>query len=525
MNWRSIGNLIYLRYKLMWAKMRSRGGRIALFFAGLVSFLLLLALSSAGGVGAGVIAIRSGSAEQVAQIVLSGLFLNATFCSILLGFGVNTAFTDAELKRYPLAALERFVVRHIIGLADPMWFLFLAVGSGLIAGLSMFGSYSLANGIVGLLLFFFCTYLFTHILSAWIDRLMDANLGYAALLVLMMLLGFVRTIIATFQNKAALFAKLLSVLRFTPPFGAAEILTHTGPDRFFGVAVVAGWLVILSAIMTALERRRASWKQAMSDRHSLWDSPLDSIAALFGPRIAPLVGCWLRFYLRNKRFRLLSFLALPIAAYAVFPMGQPRHGGSIFLGVLGCLPLVTFLGVSRIGVNLYGYTAGLRRLYLLPVEHGATLRAGSYAGLLLGAAWIPPAAILWAVFAPRPLDARVVGMPVINAVTALFLFHGLGLWTSVYAPRRGNYDKIFGTITDVSPWGNAVFIGTMLGSMILPSVLRSVAPRAIDPANWWLTLPAASFAIILYLASLLFVPSTVPGRSEALLALVEGRTS
>jgi hypothetical protein len=354
---------------------------------------------------------------------------------------------------------------------------------------------------------------------------MDANLGYAVLFVLMMLLGFVPTINATLQNKPALFAKILPVLRFTPPFGAAEIMTHTGPERLFGVAVVAGWLVILSAIMTVLERRRVSWKQTVSDPHSLWDSPLDSIAALFGPRIGPLVGCWLRFYLRNKRFRLLSFLALPIAAYAVFPMGQPRHGGSIFLGVLGCLPLVTFLGTSRIGVNLYGYTAGgLRRLYVLPVEHGATLRAGSYAGLLLGAVWIPPAAILWAVFAPRPLDARVVGMPVINAVTALFLFHGLALWTSVYAPRRGNYDKTFGTITDVSPWGNAVFMGTMLGSMFLPSVLRSVAPRAIDPANWWLTLPPASFAIILYLVSLIFVPNTVPGRREALLAIVEGKT-
>ena len=45
MNWRAIGNLIYLRYKLMWARTRSRAGRIALFFVG----LLLIRQSSATG--------------------------------------------------------------------------------------------------------------------------------------------------------------------------------------------------------------------------------------------------------------------------------------------------------------------------------------------------------------------------------------------------------------------------------------------------------------------------------------------
>jgi hypothetical protein len=524
MNWRSIGNLIYLRYKLIWAKMRSRTGRIALFLVGLLSFLLLLALVSAGGVGAAVVAIQSGKAEQVAQILLSGLFLNAVFGSIVLGFGVSAAFTDAELKRYPLNALERFMVRHIVGLAEPFWFLFLAIGSGLVAGLSVFGSYSFTNGTVGLLLLFLCTYLLTRTLSVWIDQLMERNLGYAVLLVLMMLLGVAQVIRQIFQYNRAHLPNILPLLRFTPPFGAAEIMTHGGPERFFGVAVVSGWLVILSAIVTVIEHRRVSWKQTLPAPRSLWDSRLDSIPALFGRRMAPLVGCWLRFYLRNKRFRLLSVLSWPIAAFAVFPIGQPRQGGSIFLGVLGCLPLVTFLGASRIGVNLYGYTAGgLRRLYLFPVDHGATLRAGSYAGLILGAVSIPPAAILWAMLAPRPIDARVIVMPIINAVTALFLFHGLALWTSIYAPRRANYDKIFGTISDASPWGNAVFMGTMMGCMFLPSVLRSAAPWAVDPANWRLTLPAAGFAIIVYFVSLLFVPDAVPGRREAILAIVEGK--
>ena len=34
MNFELIGNLVRLRYKLLWAKTRSRNGRIALFMAG-----------------------------------------------------------------------------------------------------------------------------------------------------------------------------------------------------------------------------------------------------------------------------------------------------------------------------------------------------------------------------------------------------------------------------------------------------------------------------------------------------------
>jgi hypothetical protein len=523
MNWQSIGDLICLRYKLMWAKTRSRTGRIALFLVGLLSYLLLHALLTVGGAGAAIVAIRSGKAEHVAQILFSGLFLSAVVGSILLGFGMSAAFTDAELKRYPLDALERFMVRHIVGLADPFWFLFLAIGSGLIAGLSVFGSYSLVNGTVGLFLLLFCTYLLTRTLSAWIDQLMETNRGYTVLFVLMMLLGFVPVMRQIFQNNREFLPNILPVLRFTPPFGAAEFITHQGRERFFGGVVIVGWLVILSAIITVLERHRVSWKQTPGGAQSLWNSPLDSIAAVFGPRMAPLVGCWLRFYLRNRRFRLLAALTLPVVAGSSLYVGQPRHGGSIFIGVLGCLPVVTILATSRIAVNQYGYTGGgLRRLYLFPVDHGATLRAGSYAALLLGAVWIPPVAISWALFAPRPLDPRVVVMPVINAITALFLFHGLGLWTSIYAARRGNYDKTFGN--DMTLWGNVVFIGTLWGSMFLPAVLRSVAPWAMDPANWRLTFPPAGFAIVFYFVSLLSVPDTVPERREALLAIVEGKS-
>jgi hypothetical protein len=231
------------------------------------------------------------------------------------------------------------------------------------------------------------------------------------------------------------------------------------------------------------------------------------------------VGHWLRFYLRNNRFRMLYLFSMPLAAFLIFNMGHFRNGiGSPFAVAVGIFPIVTFMGTSRIAVNQYGYGGGaFRRFLLFPTDPAASLRAGSYAAVLLGAAMIPPAAILWAVFAPRPFDARMVAMPVINAVTMLFAFHGAGLWTTLYGPRRGNYDKSLGN--DMSLAGNVVVIGSMLGCMLMPAVLG----RALSPACWWMALPPAALGVAFYAASLRGASRAFPGRRERLLAVLEGK--
>jgi hypothetical protein len=227
---------------------------------------ITLALVSAGGIGAAVVAVRSGKAEEMAQIVLSGLFLNAVFGSVLLGFGMSAALTDAELKRYPLNRLERFTVRHIIGVVDPFWLLFQAIGSGLVVGLSIWGSYSLVSASVALLLFFFCSYSLTRALNIWMDQLLEARSGYVVVFALMMLIGFAPAmVLANFQNNRAFFQRILPLLRFTPPVGAATAITHQGSDAFFGLAVLAGWLVVPSAVITFVEHRQVSWKQTIPD--------------------------------------------------------------------------------------------------------------------------------------------------------------------------------------------------------------------------------------------------------------------
>jgi hypothetical protein len=141
MNWKRIGDLVRLRYKLMWAKRRSRNGKIALFVIGYLLFVMVAGLVGLGGVGAGIAAIQTRRAEAMAQVVLSGLFINAVLATILLGFGMSAVFSEAELRRYPLRERERFAARHFLGIVDPFWILVLIVELGLVFGIDAFGLY------------------------------------------------------------------------------------------------------------------------------------------------------------------------------------------------------------------------------------------------------------------------------------------------------------------------------------------------------------------------------------------------
>jgi hypothetical protein len=111
----------------MWARTRTRNGKIAWFFSGWLLLLMAAAFLALGGIGAGLRAIRSGKAGLIAEISLSAVYVQAILASVLLGFGMNSIFSETELRRYPLRARQRRFVRHFIGIADPFWFLFLAL--------------------------------------------------------------------------------------------------------------------------------------------------------------------------------------------------------------------------------------------------------------------------------------------------------------------------------------------------------------------------------------------------------------
>jgi len=521
MNTALIGELVKLRYKLLWAKTRSRNGRIALFLAGYLLLVLVIALLSTGGFGAGLLAVRSGKAEQIAQGVLTVLFLEAVLAANILGFGMSAIFSETELRRYPLAAVDRRIARHLTGILDPFWFLFLALELGLAVGLYVLGAGSFWFGLVAVLLLFAASYLLARVVGLFIDQMMQRKGGAAVLMALILTLAFLPSVVAPLIDKnPAMVADVARRLQFTPPFGAAAAMIHPDLAGVYGLATIVTWILGLAALLVWLENRPPQRQVAESVRVD-WDSPFDRAGALFGPRMGTLVGHWLRFYARNSRTRTMCVISLPLLGFLTYQLGHvSKASDGLFVAALGTFPMVTFLGTSRISVNQFGYVGGaFRRYFLLPTDPAATLRAASYAALAIGASLLPIALLAWVIFVP--FDARMVLMLLCAGLTGMFVLHGLGVWVTLFNPRKGNYNSNFGN--DLSLGGNILLIGGMLVSMFLPRLLHHFQPALVSPESWWMFLPLPLLALAFYRATLHSAGPVFVTRREKLLAIVEGR--
>jgi hypothetical protein len=523
MNTVLIAELVQLRYKLLWAKTRSRNGRIALFLAGYILLVMLISLLASGGFGAAIIAVRHGRAEMVARVALFALFVQALIATTILGFGMNAIFSETELRRYPLNSTERRIARHLIGIADPFWFLFLGLELGLAVGLYVNGVGSFWLGFIATLLLFVCNYLAARVLALMVDRVMQRKSGTFILLAVILTFSIGPSLLLpALKKNPAIGPAVLGVLRYTPPFGAAAAMVRTDAGALLGLASIFCWALGLAAALVALERRPPRQRVRAETTAMSWDGPMDRLAALFGPEDAPLVAHWLRFYFRNNRFRVLYVFSLPLMAFLTYNTSRSLGPNGVFAVALGTFACVCFLGTSRIAVNLFGYVGGaFRRYFLLPTDPAAALRTGSYASLLLGGSVLPIALLAWSILAPVPFDPRMLFMLAGTGLTGLFVFHALGLWVTLYNPRRGNYASSFGN--DLSLGGNIVLIGGMITCLVLPQLLVRMMPAAVSPGNWWSVIPLALAGIGFYVVSLKYAGALFVGRREKLLAVVEGK--
>jgi hypothetical protein len=528
MNFDLIGNLVRLRYKLLWAKTRSRNGRIALFMVCYVLLVLLIALLASGGFGAALLAVRTGKAEFVAQAVLSALYVEAVIAAVVLGFGVNAIFSEAQLRRYPLKARERRVARHFIGILDPFWFLILALELGLVVGLYVSSAASFWLGLIAVLLLLVSNYLLARVVALLLERLMQRKFGAAVLLGFFVCVGFLPAMLEpVLRGHRGTIAALLHVLAYTPPFAAAATMTRTDLAAFSGLLLQVWWLLGLAAAVVALERRPAPPAPRAAQTTAInWDTPYDRLAAFVGPGLGPLMAHWCRFYLRLNRFRTIYAIALPIAAMLMFALGRHAgtkgHLGSQFSATLSAFAILGCMGTVQFSVNQFGYVAGgFRRFFLLPVRPAAVLRAGSYTFMLMSSALILAGTLLFVVFAPFAFDARMLIMLVGAAVSSLFVFLGLGLWATLFGPRCCDYYSNFGN--DLSAAGNAVVIGGIMVVLLGPQLLANTWPAALAPDKWWMAIPMVLLAAAFYSASLQRAGAMLFARREKLLAIVEGK--
>lgn len=531
MSLRAIGQMVRLRYKLMWARTRFRSGRIALFAVGCLLLAMLVILLSAAGIGTGIIAIRSGKSQLVVQAVLGGLYVEALLASVLTGFGLSTVFTDAQLRRYPISAMERWITRHLIGIADPFWFLILTLEVGLATGICIMGDLNPLAVSSAVLLQFISNYLLARVVGLGIDRLVSRNAGSVLLVLLILVATFLASALGPLrENNKAIYVASLQVLNWTPPFGAAACIAKSGFEAIYGFSVLVGWVLGLGAVLTYIERLPPHARAAQSGNFH-WDNVFDRMGASVDRQNAPLIAFWLRFYWRNTRLRAMYALSLPVTAFLTFAFGkgmgklrvppQPIDPNSTFHVALGAIFVVSFLAMSRFAMNQFGYVGGaFRRFLLLPIDSAASMRAGSRASMLVGGSLIPVALFLWVVFG-GPFDARKLIMLLGSAVTGLFTQHAAALWVTLYGPRKVSYTSSAGN--DMSVMANVVVTGGTACALFTPQLLARHLPGAISPENCWVVVPVVSTAILFYVLSLRATSRLFTRKREGLMAVLEGK--
>jgi hypothetical protein len=366
-----------------------------------------------------------------------------------------------------------------------------------------------------------------RVVALLLDRLMQRKLGAAVLFGTIACIGFLPAILRpVLKGHRGAIAALLHVLSYTPPFAAAATMTRTDLAAFSNLLLQVWWLLGLAAALVALERRPPYTPRVAQSAAIAWDTPYERLAAFFGPRLGPLMAHWLRFYMRNTRFRTVYALALPVAGTLIFAMGRDvgrkGHFGTQFSAALSAFAILGCMGIVQCSVNQFGYVGGgFRRFFLLPAAPAAVLRAGSYTFLLMNSVLIVAGTLLFVLFSPFPFDVRMLTMLLGAAVTSLFMFLGLGLWATLFGPRCCDYYATFGN--DLSAVGNTVVIGGVLVVILGPQMLAKACPAALAPDKWWMAIPAVLLAAAFYFSSLERAGTMLLARREKLLAIVEGR--
>ena len=167
--------------------------------------------------------------------------MSALMWTLLLGFGMNAVFSEGEFRRYPVSASDRRLVKFFIGIADPFWFLILLCDLGLVVGIYVYGSASLGLGVLAVLLLVASNYALARTLGMLIDRLAETKMGSSIMLLLIMSVSMLPSVLVPMlRHNSELTERILAVLRFTPPFGAADAITASGTQAILRIVAGSG---------------------------------------------------------------------------------------------------------------------------------------------------------------------------------------------------------------------------------------------------------------------------------------------
>ncbi|MEP7337950.1 MAG: hypothetical protein ABI977_09420, partial [Acidobacteriota bacterium] len=448
--------LVRLRYKLLWANARTGNGKLAVLFAVYLIGGLFTLFFALGGLGLGAVlgTTEPVKAQYFARWILTGLFINGVGLSLLFGMGPRAAFSEEVLRRYPLDARERFFVRQVIGILDPVWLLLIAAAYGLAAGIILQGGGSIIRTLPAVTIFIVTSYLATIVLLTLIAIVMETRKGSGLLsMAVLMLVSFgplALTLLVKSQT-AAVWKTLDQILYYLPPGAAAMMIVgDTVVKALGGLVLLLFWCTALLWALEKLETRPVTTQVATPDS-IMWQDFYDQLSGLFGSRYAPLISKSLRYHMRCNmiRFSLVTAPVIVMAGKYVFP----RQGlQSEFIISMAIFFIMSSATAAAMMLDAFGFDdAGIRRYAIWPMHFVEALRAINLASLLLRGVAVLGSFALWLLFYSSNLPAwRVLVMTFCTALASLFLYNAAGFWTSVFSPKRMDFEAM---------WGNRLSFG------------------------------------------------------------------
>jgi len=516
-------SLLGLRYRLQWAHARTGGGRVVLFAVGWLFATLAGGLVALGGLGAAFSAVRLGQAGLVAHVTLGGTFVCATLTAIMLGVGVEPAFSDVQLRRYPLSPAGRRVTRHVTALMGPLWLVVLALNVGLAIGFCRLGIGRAWLAVPAALLLVLANYLSARLLVEVVQRLLRRPVASWVLAACGVLIALAAPALFLHADVGQQVAEWLSPLLCLAPPGAAAI-AMTVPGLVTATGAAAGllaWVVGLLGALLALAGRPLSSRAAV-DSPVRWDDACDRVAAIFGEQLGPLVAKNLRYYVRSAHLRWNFPIIIPGLLVVIWQATRHRADDpqAWFLAVLAafsCLGLAT----GGLSLNVFGFDgAGFRRYFLFPVDPTRVVLAAGLVSLAPGLLLIPLALALWLLYGPGTTDLRMLVMLVAGGIGGVFFYQGMGLWSSLLGPRLLPLKVTFGKT--LSLCGNVAMMAGIYWMLFMPqAAVRLGAPLM---QNWWILLLYA-VAGLAFLAVTVHAGGRLMGRRrERMLARIDLRT-
>lgn len=188
--------------------------------------------------------------------------------------------------------------------------------------------------------------------------------------------------------------------------------------------------------------------------------------------------------------------------------------------LLGTAVFAGVMGTSMLDYNLFGFEGGgFRRLLLAPVSPREVLRTISLASLLIGLCLAMLVIGVWSVVLPAMADPRVVALMVCAAATGLFVFHGLGIWTSVLAPKPVTWNAWFRN--QQSGLAQFVAFGAVIGFIVVLFALRGWAASGALVRYWWAAAAVPLLCGLFYARCLAAGGRLLAARRERVLSMLE----